>query len=197
MGWRDISNATNERTVTPVVFPRIAVGHTIRVMFAQSDIVNPILLPTNLGTLVLDYVGRLKVGSIHLTVETLKQLPVIPPSNYTQREIDFLIPRVLELTYTSHSMQPFATDLGYSGPPFGWDPNRRAQLRAEIDACYAIKYGLTRDELRYVLEPADVVGKDYPTETFRGLRKNEIKEFGEYRTRRLVLEAYDKLVAGT
>lgn len=195
MGWRDISNATNERTVTPVVFPRIAVGHTIRVMFAQSEVVNPVLLSTNLGALVLDYIGRLKVGGIHLTVETLKQLPVIPPSNYTKTEIDFLIPRVLELTYTSHSMQPLAADLGYKGPPFSWNPNRRAQIRAEIDACYAIKYGLSRDELRYILDPSDILGDSYPTETFRGLKKNEIKEFGEYRTRRLVLEAYDRLVA--
>jgi len=34
---------------------------------------------------------------------------------------------------------------------------------------------------------------DYPTETFRGLKSNEIRQFGEYRTRRLVLEAWDRL----
>ena len=92
-------------------------------------------------------------------------------------------------------MTPFARDLGYDGPPFAWDEDLRAQLRAELDAWYALAYGLTRDELRYVLDPKDVMGADYPSETFRVLQKNEIARYGEYRTRRLVLAAYDTLVA--
>jgi hypothetical protein len=51
-----------------------------------------------------------------------------------------------------------ARDLGYDGPPFAWDEDRRALLRAELDAWYARAYGLTRDELRYILDPADVKG---------------------------------------
>jgi hypothetical protein len=99
----------------------------------------------------------------------------------------------LELTYTAHDLQPWAADLGYDGPPFPWNPDRRAILRAELDAKYAKLYGLTRDELRYILDPADVMGEDYPSETFRVLKNNEIKQFGEYRTQRLVLAAWDKL----
>ena len=114
-------------------------------------------------------------------------MPVLPPSAYTPAHLAFIIPRVLELTYTSHSMAPFARDLGYDGPPFAWDEDRRAQLRAELDAWYARAYGLTRDELRYILDPADVKGPDYPSETFRVLKTNEIRRFGEYRTARLVL----------
>lgn len=45
-----------------------------------------------------------------------------------------------------------------------------------------------------VLDPKDVMGADYPSETFRVLQKNEIAKHGEYRTRRLVLGAYDALV---
>jgi len=97
----------------------------------------------------------------------------------------------LELTYTSGSISSFARDLGYDGPPFVWDEDRRAQLRAELDAWYARAYALTRDELRYILDPADVKGSDYPSETFRVLKKNEIARFGEYRTARLVLAAWD------
>jgi hypothetical protein len=37
------------------------------------------------------------------------------------------------------------------------------------------------------------MGGDYPSETFRVLKNNEIKKYGEYRTRRLVLEAWDRL----
>ncbi|MBF0145033.1 MAG: hypothetical protein HQL84_10575 [Magnetococcales bacterium] len=37
------------------------------------------------------------------------------------------------------------------------------------------------------------MGPDHPSETFRGLKNNEMKEFGEYRTARLVLAAWDRL----
>jgi hypothetical protein len=110
--------------------------------------------------------------------------------------LDFIAGHVLELSYTSHSLRPFARDLGYEGEPFTWNEDRRALLRAELDAWYARAYGLTRDEVRYVLDPADVMGPDYPTESFRVLKNNEIHEFGEYRTQRLVLDAWDRMERG-
>ena len=54
---------------------------------------------------------------------------------------------------------------------FRWDEVRRAQLRAELDAYYARLYGLTRDELRYILDPKEVHGEDFPGETFRVLKE--------------------------
>jgi hypothetical protein len=39
------------------------------------------------------------------------------------------------------------------------------------------------------------MGPEYPTETFRVLENNEIKRYGEYRTGRLVLEAWDRMQA--
>jgi hypothetical protein len=56
-------------------------------------------------------------------------------------------------------------------------------------------YHLNRDG-RYILDPADVFGDGYPSETFRVLKERETKEYGEYRTRRLILEAWDRLEAG-
>jgi hypothetical protein len=58
---------------------------------------------------------------------------------------------------------------------------------------YARLYGLTRDELRYILDPKEVHDEDFPGETFRVLKEKEVKQFGEYRTRRLVLEAWDNM----
>jgi hypothetical protein len=145
--------------------------------------------------LVFDFSARQKIGGTTLNFFILYQLPVLPPSFYTAPRLDFIVPRVLELTYTSHSLAPFARDLGYDGPPFGWNEERRALLRAELDAFYARAYGLDRDELRYILDPADVKGPDYPSETFRVLKEKEIRQHGEYRTRRLVLEAWDRMAA--
>ena len=122
-----------------------------------------------------------------------KQLPVLPPSAYGAADSSFIHSRILELTYTSHALRSWAEDLGYEGQPIVFDPERRALLRGELDAYYARLYGLSRDELRYVLDPADVMGPDYPSETFRVLKNNEIREFGEYGTQRLLLEAWDRL----
>ena len=116
---------------------------------------------------------------------------MLPPSAYSASDLAFIASRVLELSYTSQSMAPFACDLGYGGPPFAWDEDRRALLRAELDAWYARAYGLTKDELRYILDPTDVRGPDYPSETFRVLKNNETARYGEYRTARLVLAAWD------
>ena len=77
--------------------------------------------------------------------------------------------------------------------PYRWGEARRALLRAKLEAWFARAYGLTRDELRYILDPADVHGPDFPGETFRVLKEKETAKFGEYRTRRLVLEAWDRL----
>jgi hypothetical protein len=35
-------------------------------------------------------------------------------------------------------------------------------------------------------------GPDFPGETFRVLKEKEEKQYGEYRTKRLVLEAWDR-----
>jgi hypothetical protein len=59
---------------------------------------------------------------------------------------------------------------------------------------HAHLYGLTRDELCYILDPKEVHGGDFPGETFRVLKEKEVKAFGECRTRRLVLEAWDNMV---
>jgi hypothetical protein len=150
----------------------------------------------NLSSLTCDFFARHKLGGTHLNIFTYQQLPILPPAIYTESGLALIAQRVLELTYTSYSMASFARDLGYDGPPFAWDEERRAYLRAELDAWYARAYGLTHDELRYILDPADVKGADYPSETFRVLKANEIRRFGEYRTARLVLQAWDRMERG-
>jgi hypothetical protein len=202
MGWRDICRSTDERTVIASVVPRVAINHKTPI-FLLSAATTPALaaaLLANLDALTLDYVARQKVGGSSLTYHYLKQFVVLPPERYTSAALEFIVPRVLELTYTSYDLKPWADDLiafdlrptAEQGLPFAWNPGRRAQLRAELDAYYARLYGLSRDELRYILDPADVMGPGYPTETFRVLKNNENRAFGEYRTQRLVLEAWDR-----
>ncbi len=196
LGWRDICRSTDERTVIVAVIPRVAVGNTCPLMFPRIEGLPLSALVANVSSLVLDYVARQKIGGTHLTYGYLWQLPIVPPSFYDDRNLSWIAPRVLELTYTSYSLAAFARDLGFEGPPFGWNEDRRALLRAELDAFYARAYGLTRDELRYILDPADIRGPDYPSETFRVLKTNEKARYGEYRTARLVLDAWDRMNRG-
>ena len=119
----------------------------------------------------------------------LKQFPVLPPQIYSERTpwaskailSGWILPRVLELTYTAWDLSPFAQDCGYDGPPFRWDEERRFLLRCELDAAYFHLYGISRDDVDYVMETFPIVK-----------RKDEVQH-GEYRTKRVILEMYDAM----
>ncbi|MGI6438192.1 MAG: Eco57I restriction-modification methylase domain-containing protein [Sphaerochaeta sp.] len=186
MGWRDIVRATDERTVIASVFPRSAVGHT-ETLFSSSLGKQAFLLLANMNSIIFDYCARQKVGGTHLSIYTLKQLPVLVPSSFFEQVESFIIEVFLKLSITSRKM---AVTFGYELNC--WDIEQRAILRAELDALFARLYGLNREELMYILDPESVMGSDYPSETFPGLKNKELREYGEYRTMRLVLEAWDR-----
>ncbi len=264
MGWRFTTSPTNERTFILCILPESATNHILPLIFPESSI-GAVFLLHSLNGLVLDYILRTKMGRQGLDLFFVKQLPVLPPTAYREEDLLFIVPRVLELTYTAWDIKPFADDVwrdagaairdairaqweanaaetgghtwdlpdwitaypeietdparGIPFPPFKWDENRRARIRAELDAYYARLYGLTRKQLRYILDPADltpreledildpweevddpldpegyaarVQASDFPGETFRVLKEKEIKQYGEYRTRRLILEAWE------
>ncbi|MBF8287309.1 MAG: putative restriction/modification enzyme, partial [Candidatus Rokubacteria bacterium] len=178
-----------QRTVIGCVMPRVGMGHTMPLMFPGLD--TPVVgcLSANLACLSFDYTARQKVGGTHLTYGYLKQLPVLAPGGYAadpawQRGTslrDWLLPRVLELTYTTWDLQPFAEDCGDSGPPFIWNSARRFQLRCELDAAFFHLYGISRDDADYILD------------TFPIVKDRDERAHGEYRTKRVVLEIYDAL----
>jgi hypothetical protein len=195
VAFKSITSTTNERTMIATFLPVVATGNSLIVVLpaATYGTKERTCLLANLNSLTLDYVVKQKVGGVNLNLFLVNQFAILPPSAYTEADLEFIVPRVLELTYTACDLQPFARDLGWDGEPFPWDPDRRALLRAELDAWYAALYGLTRDELRYILDPQDVHGPDFPGETFRVLKERETRQYGEYRTRRLVLHAWDRL----
>ena len=186
LGWRDICRSTDERTLIASIIPRVAVGHTSPIMMPAVTPTRVACLYACLSSFVLDYAARQKIGGTHLTYGYLKQLPVLAPKVFDvdvpwspgTALADFLLPRVLELTYTAWDLQPFAQDCGDDGPPFIWDPQRRVQLRCEIDAAFFHLYGISHDDAAYILD------------TFPIIARAEEKEFGEYRSKRVILECY-------
>jgi hypothetical protein len=386
VAFRDITNATNERTFIASILPRVGVGNNAPLLLSARPSLEVAALCANLSVVVFDFVVRQKAGGTHLNFFIVKQLPILLPDRFGAKELAFIVPRVLELVYTSWDIKAFPDDVwgegignmewgvgnGESGigspqptpdspppfplrhtliaqwehahgislhsflsglvgvaggheargnelrggkgaaagrtlrnesadsegsgvdsgeyrrriwarvaagvypvsgdftgfaegirdafhtfrkagspdagasrasaragrksgqdsagadprlkkgltdpqgvgadivgefieylyttpdaplpiPPFIWNEERRAVLRAELDAYYGKLYGLTRDEMRYILDPKDVHGEDFPSETFRVLKDREIREYGEYRTRRLVLEAWERV----
>ena len=189
LGWRDITGAEKIRTAIPCVIPRAAVGHTLLLMLPSVEPQLCAALYANLSSIAFDYCTRQKVGGVHLTYYTMRQLPVFPPSAFSTiapwaPEVpvqDWLLGRVLELTYTAFDLRPFAEDCGDYGSPFIWDPERRLRLRCEIDAAFFHLYGVSHDDTSYILD------------TFPVLEQSENRDYGEYRTKRVVLESYDAL----
>jgi Eco57I restriction-modification methylase len=194
IGFRKTARPNDERTAILSVIPLVGVGDKAPLLFFRKNAAYEVTcFIANYNSIVFDYVTRQKIGGTDLSHFYVKQLPVLPPSTYSLADIEFIAPRVLELVYTSYDLKAFAEDWGYDGPPFKWNEERRSILRADLDAYFAGLYGLTRDELRYILDPKDVCGPDFPSETFRVLKEKEGARYGEYRTRRLTLEAWDKL----
>jgi hypothetical protein len=195
IGFKDVTAATNERTAIFAVLPRVGVGHTLPLVFLANAprITHTLCFLANANSVLLDYITRQKVGGLHLSFGVVRQLPFLRPSDYKPSDIEFVSQRVLELVYVSWDLREFAIDMGFDGNPFEWNEQRRANLRAELDAYFAHLYGLSREELRYVLDPKEIFGNDFPSETFRVLKERELNQHGEYRTQRLVMTAFDEL----
>jgi hypothetical protein len=183
-GWRKVCRATDERTAIPAILPRVAVGITFPLMFPR---VTPALVAALIAaqsSLVFDFVSRQKIGSTDMNLFIWKQLPVPSPAMLDAHS-GFITPRVLELVYTAYDMAPLARDLGDDGAPYVWGEDRRAQVRAELDAFFFRLYGVERDDVDYIMET-------FQTES-GGLKSNDIAKYGTYRTKDLVLDAYDRM----
>lgn len=188
--YRVIARAADSRTVITAVLPTVAGGNSLTFLRSDTDATQLACMLAESSSLPQDWISKQKVGGANFNAFYKSQIATLPPSAYTEEDIAFIVPRVLELTYTSYSLKPWAEALGHDGEPFVYDEARRGILKAELDVFFAKKYGLTEEEFRYILDPKDVKGENFPSESFRTLRDDELSRFGEYRTRRLALEAW-------
>ena len=232
IGFRRNARVTDERTGIFTVFNVIAAGDSVFFITSGFSVLLGCALVATFNNIVFDFILRQKLGGTNMSFYYIEQLPILPPSAYTETDLILIVPRVLELVYTAWDIKFFADDVwrdadnalhdvikkqwdenqtetdghpweppewveisedGLPLPPFKWHKDRRARLRAELDAYFARLYGLTEEELRYILDPQDVYGPDFPGETFRVLKEKELKQYGEYRTRRLVLEEWRRM----
>lgn len=192
IAFKKITAATNVRTMIAVVLPHCAVNDTVHFFMPtrETPTLKLPLLCANLNSFVLDFVGRQKVGGNSYSMFIVHQLPIIDA--YHDEETIFILKRVLELSYTAYDMKSFAEDVWAElstdpvarpplPEPFIWDEARRFKIRCELDALYFHLYGINRDDADYVLE------------TFPIVKRKDIAQYGEYRTKNLILEIYDAI----
>lgn len=149
------------------------------------------LLAANLSSFALDFIARQKIHGMATNWYIMEQLPIVPPDGYGKKfgkknAAEIVRSHVLELTYTAKDMQPFAQDMGYKGKPFIWDEEKRMHLRARLDALYFILYGISREDVEYIMDSFNIV-KDKDTEKYGE---------GNYLTRDLILDYMNALDDG-
>ena len=149
------------------------------------------------NSLAMDFLVRKKV-SLKMSYTIMDSLPF--PRDFQSTPFSSeIVHRTCALCAVGPEMQAFreaALDAGIlsSLDEVVEDLDRRAVLAAEIDVLVAREvYGLGKNEMLYILDPVNILGEDCGIETFKALRNREYREFNEFRTQRLIEEAWDRL----
>lgn len=164
LGWRDICRSTDERTMITGSFPTTAVGHTMPIAVTEQDLS---LLQAIWSTFVFDFVARQKVGGTHMTYGYLEQLTTPRPDS--------------SLPWMGGDLTWIGARSSWLQMPGSWQVERRDRVRAEIDAAMFHVFGVSRDDVDYIME------------TFPIVKRKDEAALGEYRTKRLILEIYDRM----
>ena len=191
IGFRDVAGTvTNVRTVVAAILPRSATGNKVPlIMFSDRPAPEKAAFLANLNSFILDYIARQKITGVTLNFYIVKQFPILPPDMYTQvcawcknaTTLGWIVPRVLELTYTAWDLETFSKECGCDHPPFRWDEERRFGIRCELDAAFFHLYGIHRDDVDYILE------------SFSGIKRRDIQHYSSYRTKITILNVYDHM----
>jgi hypothetical protein len=202
LAFKDVTSPTNERTMIAAFVPATAVGNTLPIVLptrdeSESYTQAAVTLLGNFNSFAYDFIARQKVQGQHLNWYIVEQLPVLAAEAYThkfgkRKAADIVRDHVLRLSYTANDLADFARDMGYLDAktgnvlrPFIWDEEVRVHLRARLDALYFLLYGISdRDDVQYILS------------TFPGIREDDKKKFGRYRTQELILAYMSALEAG-
>src|SRR5690606_27440035 len=79
LGFRDITNSTNERTGIYSLLPLAAINHKTPLLFLPADVAQTLAFLGMCNSFALDYVARQKVAGTSLGFFILKQLPFLLP----------------------------------------------------------------------------------------------------------------------
>lgn len=189
LGFRNAMSAVaDSRSLVAAVIPYAGVGNSMPLLLLDGNAHKVCALLSGMNSFVLDYVLRQKASGGNLNFYVFKQLPFPDPAKFAKSSqwssstlTDWVVPRALELTYTAWDLEPFAKDCGYNVSPFRWNEERRFLLRCELDAAYFHLYGVEHNDVDYIME------------TFPIVKRRDENQYGEYLTKRVILEIYDEM----
>ncbi|CEJ11285.1 putative type I restriction enzymeP M protein [bacterium YEK0313] len=196
-GW--VASPTNQRSLITTIVPAgVICGNSVpTILLENGSDLDQLLFVGCANSLCMDFVVRKRV-SLNLAHSIVDTLPF--PRNFrTTPAAQEIANRVFSLCAVGEEMEVYRQELwGRNCIPKAQqlliDPEHRAAVSAEIDVLVAREvYGLTEREMLYILDPDNILGRDCGVETFKALRNREQREFGEFRTQRLIEQAWDRL----
>jgi hypothetical protein len=200
IGFCDVASPTNQRAFVSALIPPLTIcGHKVpTLLFSNDDNRLLMLWLAVANAFCIDFIVRKKVA-LTMSFTLVDSLPL--PREFNDRLPERLIAsNALRLAATGPEMSEF---WNATAPMLGLNPAverpvedspARDQLQAEIDVLVARDlFGITLDEMRYLLDPADILGPDCGFETFGALKRAEEKQWGRFRTRDLILNVWDRL----
>lgn len=207
LALRDITSPVVFRTAITTILPHFCTTETCRCVFLEGeDTPNRCAyFAAAFNSFPFDFVCRTKFSGNHLSTFIVRQLPIPSFEEIHKKlfqltgESNWLLPRVLELTYTAWDLEAFASDCGWSGPPFRWDEERRFLLRCELDAAFFHLYLGPQSEWQQQPEalirafPTPRHAVSYIMDTFPIVKRKDEAKHGHYRTKETILQIYDAL----
>ncbi len=181
IGFRNTSARTNWRTFVASIIPFTATGDKLPLILSRRKPKEICCLLANLSSFCFDYLVRQKLGGTSMSFFIVEQIPVFPPSYYSEEMVSFISSRVIKLTFTSWSLHKFGKDCEIDGAPFPWNEQERTQMIAELDALYFLLYNVSIDSVEYIME------------TFPIVKRTDIERYGYYKTKELILRYYNDL----
>jgi len=175
---RDYVRSTDERTAIAAAVPRTVPIQPLNGFSVPGGVLNQAWALAAINSFPYEFMAKQKTPGQHFNVTIMSQVPVPSPNDSW---ISFVADRVLELTYTSPDLKGFAVALGDEGAPFLWNNMRRERMRVELDALFFHLYGVDRDDVDFIMESFSIV------------KKRDMRAFGKYRTKELILEVYDAM----
>lgn len=167
IGWRRICRATDARTLILTQGPRVGYGDS---WFLALPSRGRSELQALWSSFAVDFVSRQKLGGTNMNFFTFMQLPTPRPERFSVADLPF--------------DRPISSWLGVRVDRLNaWivDERERARVRAELDAAAFHLYGLDRQEVSYVMD------------TFPIVKRKDETAFGSFRTKELILAAYDAM----
>ena len=114
----NVTSATNHRTAVSAILPDVVTHEPVRiVVFNYPDARHASCLLGLFNSFPFDYVVRQKLQGLNFSDDITYQIAV-PSKDTLLSRADFIVSRVIELSYTAWDPKPFATDCGYHGPAF-------------------------------------------------------------------------------